>query len=292
MNIIFQIDGGLGKNIMATAMIKVIKKRYKNSNLIVVSGYPDIFLHNPDVFKIYNSNNINGFYVKYIRDQKCKIFVADPYRHSDFILEKPINLLKTWCEIYNLRYNGEKPEIYLTQPELDYFKPYYETDKPILAIQPNGGPAGLGYQYAWTRDIPEPTILEIIDYYKENYTIIHIKREDQKIYPDTMQALDGFRSIAILLQLSSKRLLIDSFAQHMAAALDLKSTVCWIGTKPEIFGYKLHDNIKANPFNNQHSIEQSIYAPYGLSEPIHNVPYKDLKDIFDTAEIMRSINKQ
>ena len=59
MNIIFQIDGGLGKNIMATAMIKVIKKRYKNSNLIVVSGYPDIFLHNPDVFKIYNSNNVN-----------------------------------------------------------------------------------------------------------------------------------------------------------------------------------------------------------------------------------------
>ena len=107
-----------------------------------------------------------------------------------------------------------------------------------------------------------------------------------------MQALDGFRSIAILLQLSSKRLLIDSFAQHMAAALDLKSTVCWIGTKPEIFGYKLHDNIKANPFNNQHSIDQSIYAPYGLSESIHNVPYKDLKDIFDTAEIMRSINNQ
>ncbi len=44
--------------------------------------------------------------------------------------------------------------------------------------------------------------------YKNDYTIIHIKREDQKIYPDTMQALDGFRSIAILLQLSSKRLLI------------------------------------------------------------------------------------
>ena len=28
MNIIFQIDGGLGKSIMATAMIKVIKKQY------------------------------------------------------------------------------------------------------------------------------------------------------------------------------------------------------------------------------------------------------------------------
>jgi hypothetical protein len=43
-----------------------------------------------------------------------------------------------------------------------------------------------------------------------------------------MHALDGFRSIAILLQLADKRLLIDSFAQHMAAALNVKSTVCWI----------------------------------------------------------------
>ena len=58
----------------------------------------------------------------------------------------------------------------------------------------------------------------------------------------------GYRSIAILLQLSNKRLLIDSFAQHMAAALNVKSTVCWNpSTKPEIFGYKLHDNIKGKP---------------------------------------------
>ena len=87
MNIIFQIDGGLGKSIMATAMIKVIKKRYKNSNLIIVSGYPDVFLNNPNVSEIYTPNQVNGLFNKFIKDQKCKIFVADPYRHGDFILE-------------------------------------------------------------------------------------------------------------------------------------------------------------------------------------------------------------
>ena len=124
MNIIFQIDGGLGKSIMATAMIKVIKKRYKNSNLIIVSGYPDVFLNNPNVSEIYTPNQVNGLFNKFIKDQKCKIFVADPYRYGDFILEKPINLLKTWCEIFGLRYNNEQPQIYLSQPEIDYFKPY------------------------------------------------------------------------------------------------------------------------------------------------------------------------
>jgi len=292
MNIIFQIDGGLGKSIMATAMVKVIKKRYKNANIIVVSAYPDVFLNNPHIFEVHHPNQVNGLYLKFIKDQKCKIFAAEPYRDTDFMTLKPISLFDTWCKIFGLRYNGEQPEIYLTQPEIDYFAPYYKTDKPILAIQPNGGPAGLGYQYAWTRDIPEPNMLEIIEHYKNDYSIIHIKREDQKVYEGTMQALDGYRSIAILLQLSDKRLLIDSFAQHLAAALNKKSTVCWINTKPEIFGYKLHDNIRATAFTKEPTLTQAIYEPFGLSEDISSIPYNDLTEIFDTNKIIESINNQ
>ena len=292
MNIIFQIDGGLGKSIMATAMVKVIKKRYKNANIIVVSAYPDVFLNNPHIFEVHHPNQVNGLYLKFIKDQKCKIFAAEPYRDTDFMTSKPISLFDTWCKIFGLRYNGEQPEIFLTQPEIDYFAPYYKTDKPILAIQPNGGPAGLGYQYAWTRDIPEPNMLEIIEHYKNDYSIIHIKREDQKTYENTMQALDGYRSIAILLQLSDKRLLIDSFAQHLASALNKKSTVCWISTKPETFGYKLHDNIRANAFTKEPTLTQAIYEPFGLSEDVSSIPYNDLTEIFDTNKIITSINKQ
>lgn len=292
MNIIFQVDGGLGKNIMATAMVKVMKKRYKNANIIVVSPFPDVFLNNPDVFEVYQPAQSNGLYLKYVKDKKCKIFVGEPYRQSDFITEKPIHLFNTWCELFGLRYNNEQPQIYLTQPEIDYFKPYYKTDKPILAIQPNGGPQGLGFQYSWTRDIPEPNILELIEHYKNDYTIIHIKREDQKVYPDTLQALDGFRSIAILLQLASKRLLIDSFAQHLASSLDLKSTVCWITTKPEVFGYRLHDNIKAQPFTKEKDLTQAVYGPHELAEPIQTIPYNDLSEIFVTNKIIESINNQ
>jgi len=291
LNIIFQVDGGLGKSIMATAMVKVIKNRYKNSNLIVVTAHTDIFLNNPHINKVYHHHNTNGFYLKYIKDQKCKMFVADPYRQSDFILKKPIHLLKTWCELFGLNYNNEHPQIYLTQPELDTFKPYYVTDKPILAIQSSGGPPGLGYQYAWTRDIPDPIVLSIIKEYKKSHTIVHIKREDQKTYPDTMQALDGYRSIAILLQMSDKRLLMDSFGQHMSSALNLKSTVCWINTKPEIFGYNLHDNIKANTFNKNPDYKDAQYIPFELSENIHNIPYKDLNDVFDLNKILISLKK-
>ena len=107
-----------------------------------------------------------------------------------------------------------------------------------------------------------------------------------------MHALDGFRSIAILLQLADKRLLIDSFAQHMAAALNVKSTVCWISTKPEVFGYKLHNNIKANPFTKDPILHEAGYQPFGLSQDIHSIPYNNLTEVFDTNKIIESINNQ
>lgn len=292
MNIIFQIEGGLGKSIMATAMVKVIKKRYKNANIIVVTAYTDVFLNNPNVFEVHNINQINGLYLKLIKDQKCKIFVEDPYRNSDFITEQPTHLFKTWCKIYGLTYNNEQPQIYLTQPEIDYFTPFYKTDKPILAIQPHGGPEGLGYQYSWTRDIPNTNVNEIVEHYKNDYTIIHIKRPDQATYENTLQALDGYRSIAILLQIADKRLLIDSFAQHLSAALNKKSTVCWISTKPEIFGYKNNINIKSNPFTKEPNLVSAVYNPFNLAQDISSIPYNNLNEIFDTNKIIESINKQ
>tara|TARA_Y100000385_G_scaffold262386_1_gene293963 strand:- start:542 stop:1417 length:876 start_codon:yes stop_codon:yes gene_type:complete len=291
MNIIFQIDGGLGKSIMATSMVKVLRKRYKNAHIIVATAYPDVFLNNPHINECFETAKMGGAYLKYIKDQDCKVFITDPYSNSSFITEKE-HLLKTWCKIYGLRYNNEQPEIYLTQPEIDYFKPFYNTEKPIMVIQPNGGPQGQGFNYSWTRDIPLPTVNEIIQHYKNDYTIIHIKRKDQYTYPDTMQALDGFRSIAILLQLSKKSLLIDSFGQHLASAIGVKSTVCWVTTKPKMFGYKLHHNVLAEPFTKKPQLQNSAYQPFNLAQDISSIPYNDLNEVFDTNKIIESINKQ
>lgn len=249
MTVIFHIEGGLGKHIMATALLKVIRKNHPNDTIHVVCSYPDVFKHNPAADYIHQNGQHGAFYKNYIqgRENDCKIYFADPYTQSDFILEQD-HLFNIWAKQWGLTYEGETPQIYLTQSEIDYFKPFYQTEKPILAIQPNGGPQNQGFNYSWTRDIPEPTVLKVIEEFKSTHTIVHIKREDQKKYPDTLHALDGFRSIAILLQLADKRLLIDSFAQHLAAAYQLPSTVCWITTKPEVFGYEMHTNIKANNF--------------------------------------------
>lgn len=288
MNIFFQIDGGLGKSIMATAIVKAIKNNYKKSKLFVVSAYPDVFLNNPHVEQTFRSDQINGVYLKYIKDKDAKVFVEDPYRNNSFILEEE-HLFQTWCKIYGIEYNNESPELYLTQPEIDYFTPFYNTPKPILAIQPNGGPQNQGFNYSWTRDLPDTTVIDIVNHFKDKYSIVHIKRKDQREYADTLVALDGFRSIAILLHLSTKRLLIDSFTQHLAAAMNKPSVVGWVTTNPGVFGYGMHTNIIRNKFTKRPLLEQAAYQAFNLAQDISSIPYNNLNEIFDSQKIIKAI---
>ena len=288
MNVIFHIEGGLGKSIMATAVLKAIKKQYKKANIIVVTGYPDVFIANPNVNKVLKFDQLNGIYEQNIMNKDCKVFVADPYHTSDFITESK-HLIQIWCEMFGLKYDGEMPELFLLKAEKEYFEPFYRLDKPILAIQPNGGAQNQPLKYSWTRDIPAPIIEEVIEQFKNEYAILHIKREDQLVYPNTLQALDSFRSIAVALCLSQKRLLIDSSALHIATALNLPSVVAWVGTQPKVFGYDMHKNILANEPTRAVDLNHPNYQKYLLFQDISTIPYNDLNEVFDKKLIINAL---
>ena len=51
---IWHIQGGLGKNIAATALCKSIKETYPDRELIMVVSYPEAFLNNPHIDRVYN----------------------------------------------------------------------------------------------------------------------------------------------------------------------------------------------------------------------------------------------
>ena len=286
--VICQVDGGLGKSIMFTAVLKAIRKQYKKANIIVVTGYPDVFIANPNVNKVLRFDQLSGIYSKEVMNKDVKVFVSDPYHTSDYITESG-HLIKIWCESYGVEYNGELPELFLLKAEKEYFEPFYRLGKPILAIQPNGGAINQPLKYSWTRDIPAPIVEQVIEKFKNDYAILHIKREDQIIYPNTLQALDTFRSIAILLSMSQKRLLIDSSAMHIATALNLPSTVAWVGTNPNIFGYEMHNNILANKPTRESNFQHPHYQKYLLYQDISTIPYNDLNEVFDVAKIIKSL---
>ena len=76
MNIIFTINGGLGKSVAATAVCKAIKNNYPDSKLIVISGYPEVFQNNKVVDFAYAFGQEQYFYTKYIQGQEVKYLLT------------------------------------------------------------------------------------------------------------------------------------------------------------------------------------------------------------------------
>ncbi len=291
MNIIFQITGGIGKVIAATAVCEVIAKQFPSDNLVVISGYPEVFLGNSNV-KSYRFGELTYFYETYLEGQKdYKIFVHDPYNETSHIQEKK-HLIESWCKMFNLKYEQEQPRIYLTDREYSFNENKFTSDKPILVLQTNGGAENQPNKYSWARDIPAGIVMKVIEHFKEQYNIVHIRRQDQFGYEFTTPVTDGFRNLCSLLKISQKRLLMDSFAQHACAAMDLPATVLWIVNKPTVFGYKLHDNILANPFTQKPELRHSYLSKFSIGGEPLEFPYLNEAEIFDADKVIASLEKK
>jgi hypothetical protein len=288
MNIILNIQGGLGKCILSTALTRGIKKKYPNCYLIVVSGYPDVYLNNPTVNKSIRHNEQNGIYEKYIKNNDSKFFIIDPYLTNKFQNDES-HLINIWFELCGLKYKKEKPEFYLSKVEKQFYNTAYKTNKPILTIQTNGGASNQTMYYNWARDMPENIVSKLINDFKKDYEIVHVKRKDQITYSDTKHALDGYRSIAYLLSISNKVVCIDSFVQHLSKAMGKKAIVLWSATNPEMFGYNSNINIKANSHTKKIANNHSNYKEFQLVEPIERCPYNDLSEIFDYKLLYNAI---
>ena len=120
--------GGLGKSIMATAVLKAIKKQYSKANILVSTGYPDVFINNPNVNRIITHANNSGIYKDFIQNKDAKVFISDPYSTSDYITESK-HLIEIWCEMFGIKYNGEMPEMFLSKSRKTIFSAFLSIRK-------------------------------------------------------------------------------------------------------------------------------------------------------------------
>lgn len=291
MNIIFTINGGLGKSIVATAVCKSIKQKYPEDNLIVVTGFPEVFTNLKFVDRVFGFGEEFYFYKKYIKNQEVKIFAFDPYNKTEHILEKE-HLIQSWTSLCGENLELNVPEIAINNREQVFFMNKYPSDKPIMVIQSHGGAPQQETKYSWARDIPMKILESVVNEFHKDYNIFHIRRDDQFKLENTIQLTDSFKAVACVIQRSKKRLFMDSFGQHTAAALGLKSTVLWIVNKPSIFGYGLHDNIVANPETLQPDLRNSFLHKYVITGALQEFPYNNEDEIFNLDLVMESLMNQ
>ena len=291
--LIWHIEGGLGKNIAATALCKDVKETYPDRKIILVVSYPEVFLNNPFADRVYHISNRPYFYDNYIYNKDVIIFKHEPYHQTGHITKKK-HLIENWCDLLNIPYTEQQPQVYVNMVQKGTIG-LWRRNKPTMVLQTNGGPLnGQKYGYSWCRDIPFDISLEIFNKYSKDYHIFQITRPDSQKIPGAEiidQPMSNMELFAILVE-SQKRILIDSCLQHAAASFKIPSTVLWIGTSPNVFGYKIHNNIVANPPKGGTKLVDSYLFDYAFDGILHECPYVDINEMFDIPTLLNDIDKK
>ena len=288
---IFHIEGGIGKNILATAVVSSLKESDPERNIIVVTAWPQVWHNNPDVGLTYSFNQVVNFYKNFVVNKDTKIYRQEPYHHEDYVLKKD-HLIKTWCNLVGVEWNGKGPKLYFSQLELEFIKikMLKGVDKPIFLLQTNGGGGQKEIPYSWYRDLPASNVKDIVEYFRNDYHIYQIGTDNQPLYDGCHRLVLDQREILGCIPFSRKRLFIDSFAQHASAALGVKSVVCWIGNKPEVLGYETNENVLPDAKPVLDTYHYSYLEDFDISGLAVQYPYDKLK-IFNSVEIINRLQE-
>ena len=289
--VILHSEGGHGKQVAATAVCRAIKKKYPDRKLIVVTAWDGPFFYNPDVWRFYTFGQMQYFFDDYIKEDTI-ILRQEVYHSEDHILQRK-HLVESWLGMYGIKPDGVKPKIILNPRELEIARDKIKPDnRPIMLLQTHGGNAGAQYsKKSWFRDMPIEIAQKLVNYFSKSYRILHLRTPDQPALAGTELLNLPFRELYAVFPLSQKRLFIDSFAQHVATALDLQSTVVWIGNKPEVFGYEENINIMPNTEQVRELNKFSYLDQFDISGQIQQFPY-DTVNMLDINKIIEGVNKQ
>jgi hypothetical protein len=287
--IIFDCVGGIGKNVMATAVVANIKQKYQEHNIIVTSGWPAVWVSNPNVYRVYPFGRTNYFFDDFIRDKEVIIMKHEPYHHQDYLLKKR-HLVDVWCEQCGVEYDTKDPQLYYSWREEQYIQHIIGSDK-YAVIQMSGGTNNPS-KYSWVRDIPIHQAQSIVDYLiVQGYKVFQLKEKNALELNNVVKfETENIRDLFGLIKFSSKRILIDSYSQHVAACFNLPSVVCWPIDNVSGLGYDLHKNITSNADKHVvHKIDSYLVDDV-ITGNFHECPFVN-NEIFDLQEIYKAINE-
>jgi hypothetical protein len=291
---IFHIEGGVGKNIAATNVVRNIKKTYPDRKLVVVSPYPEIFVHNPYVYRVYKTGLCPYFYEDFIQDKDSLVFKHEPY-NSNEVINRKCSLAQAWCKSLDLEFDENKPELYFNNIEKQNSQVIFNSvnnGKPVIALQINGGISDKKNQinFNWFRDLPPMYAQNLVNKYSEKFHFVQIKNPGQIALEGVQQVDLNIREILLLLSQCKGAVAIDSLVQHAMAAFNKPSLVFWIGSSPVVYGYEMHSNLTATvPCSDN---LESYLDPYPLNTQGHQCPsnYRMI-DLFDAENISETFEK-
>lgn len=216
-NLVLHIQGGLGKVILATAVIRSYKIAYPKSKVIVVSAYPEVFFNNPDVHRYFHFNT-PYLWRDYYGNPEWNVYAHDPYMTKEWIKNYSIHLTDIWASELGVPGVQQEPLLFFSGPEVEELQTMIKTDKPLICVQSTGGSQASAR--SWTRNPPPKEFDEYLGNFKENYFIAHICLPETPHLQNVHQRIETMskRQAMCLMYYANVVIGIDSYAMHSRVA--------------------------------------------------------------------------
>jgi ADP-heptose:LPS heptosyltransferase len=219
-NLLLHINGGLGKVLMATAVIASYKRTFPDAKVIVVSGYPEVFVNNPYVYKNFPFAT-PYLWQDYYGNAEWKVSAHDPYMEPSWIKNETKHLIDIWCKMLGVDAVQKTPLLYFSGPEVDELNAMVKVDKPLMVVQSTGGAHAAAR--SWTRNPPLAEFDEHLKNYMETHFVLHLAVPETPLLSNVHQRVDNLnrRQAMALVHYAAEFVGIDSFGMHSRAANEL-----------------------------------------------------------------------
>lgn len=287
---VIAVEGGLGKNVMLTALLPELKQKYEE--VYVVSPYYDIFKSCTEVTDAFPFG-AGTLYQELILSPDTDVLWKEPYSNQRFI-KKECHLFDAWAEELGLclskpvtDYIPKIDNIKKTFPAIyELAEKYIKEWGDFIMVQFSGGQSPLSpMQDQNGNNIPYNIQQENIkrNYYKgqelidkihekfPNYKIVHFGLKNEPNYKGTIKIEVPYLTYCLLADKAKFIVCTDSSLQHLSTGRCNKVFVIWGETRPEHFGYSCNKNICAEKVLNS----QPYFKPLGISPSIVKMPEPD-----------------
>lgn len=278
---LINVEGGLGKNVMLTALMPIISRKYEE--IYVISPYVDVFKVCSYVTDAFEPGpQCASIYQELVLEDDCDILWKEPYSNSKFI-KKRCHLFDAWLEEFGIQADvGDRAPIMdtISTTYPDDLKQLEEllgsSDRPIILVQFCGGqsPLDAGESYNPQNEFIKrnyPHGQELVHALQAEYPdarIIHYALPNEPSYDGAEKFNMPYTAYRLLAEKAFKVVCTDSSLQHIATGACNDVTVIWGETRPEHFGYVRNKNIVAKDVHNL----QPYFKPMGISPSIVRMP--------------------
>jgi hypothetical protein len=288
-----QLDGGIGKHVAATSLLKYLKSLY--DKVYTFSSHPYIFQGISD--RSFGMATACG-YEDYFMNADA-VYYPTPYRNNDFRMKKT-SLQKAFFESINFSYDNSIPELIFRHDEIEIAKRIKKELGNFIIVQFSGGwlpneqadkPMLMAKNYSLEK---AENFVKLFRAKYKNINILNFSFLEESNIKGTIQLrLSTMQWFAVLKYAALSFIGIDSSLQHAGNAVNKNGLVLWGATDPKTFGYEYHKNITGKcHYNNQHC-QRPYFVPSSDFDSLNMIHQCDRKSCIniDEREILESISQ-